>query len=240
MRIVVAAALLAGCSDGHHVGTFDAVPDADLLHCPAPADPTAPGMHTVFLNFDGVTLTKGNCDDAPTNCTALVTNDPTVVPPFLDANPDRTDDIPAIVNLVKTAVAPYSIEIVTTRPAAAPYDMIVIGGAPALIGAGNGTLGVAPGTCTPTHHSLSLDFDHGYSAPYLYANDILSDIGIFAGLGLSSDPGDCMCRAAMGCQVSNAQVCTYSRAGNVDATFACGHSTPHDEQAELDVVYACR
>src|SRR5512142_1063573 len=127
MRSFLAAVLAAGCSSSHHAAP-DAAPDADLLHCPAPVDPTAPGTHTVFVNFDGVTLTKGNCNDATTNCTSLVVQDQTVVPPWLDGNADRANDIAAIMTVARTAVAPYSIDLVTTRPASGDYKMIVVGG----------------------------------------------------------------------------------------------------------------
>ena len=194
----------------------------------------------MFLNFDGVTLTKGNCNDAPTNCVDYVTTDQTVVPPFLNGNADRAADIAAIVQVVNDALAPYSIEIVTSRPASGSYDMIVVGGDPSLVGGSAGLLGLAPGNCTPRTNLVSMEFDHGYTAPYVYANLMLSDIAVFAGLSASTDPGDCMCRVAMGCAISPTKVCTFARTGNVDPTVSCGRVSPQDEQAELDTAYECR
>lgn len=241
MRILVAASLAAGCSGNSHSAVSpDATPDADTSHCAAPADPAAPGTHVVYLSFEGVTLTKGQCSDAPTNCTDLVAQDQTVVPPFLDGNPDRVDDIAAIVAKVKQGVAPYSIDIVTTRPASGPYAMVVIGGDPSLVGGPTGLLGLAPANCSPSFSTLSLDFDHGYRTPYVYANLILSDIGVFSGLSIVTDAGDCMCRTASTCSLSNTQICTFDLMANLDPQMTCSRSGPQDEQAALDVVWGCR
>ena len=221
MKILAAALFAAGCSSSSSHPT--PMPDA-----------CAP--HVVYLNFGGVTLTMGN-DDAASNVSSIVPGTITV-PAFAPGDAAAAE----IVGHVQEIFAPYALDIVTTRPALPPYDMVVIGGSPSLVGAGSGSFGIAPEPCATRYNMVSLDFDHGFTSPftaYSYANTIASDIATFAGLAAATDAGDCLCRNARGCSISSTAACTFSPHANLDLNFSCGRSGPQDEPAELGSAYAC-
>jgi hypothetical protein len=107
----------------------DAAPDAPTAACPNPStDAGGGGTYTVYLNADGVTLTKSNCDNATTNCTHLIMQSQAVVPPFMNGAANRDSVIAEIAAHIEEVLLPYSIDVVTTRPASGPYYMIVLGG----------------------------------------------------------------------------------------------------------------
>jgi len=107
----------------------------------------------VFLNFDGVTIKKGNDSNALTN-TSWVPNVSTAtvtIPPF-NASPwgsNRSSVITYIVTHLEELFAGYNVSFTTTRPSSGNYMMTVIGGSHATIGMEYGVLGVSPLDCAP-------------------------------------------------------------------------------------------
>lgn len=131
MLAICALALAAGaaCDDG---GAGDVPADAS-----AQPDGRAHVTTTIFLNFDGARLKNGYPSDARTNTTVYVRRPGVTVPPWRDGRPERAASVAAITERVRRVLAPYDIDIVTTRPLAGSYDMIMFGGQPAdLFGAG--------------------------------------------------------------------------------------------------------
>src|SRR5690348_9828709 len=89
-RALVGLALIAACSGSDGIKSPDAGPRADAPPaCPPVTGPLAAGSHTLFVSFEGATITFGDCDDATTSCSSLVADNPTAVPPFLDAAETR-------------------------------------------------------------------------------------------------------------------------------------------------------
>ncbi|HEX5058304.1 MAG TPA: hypothetical protein VFV99_03040 [Kofleriaceae bacterium] len=242
--------LFAGCEKDLLENVHDAGADADLPvvdapvgRCKAPTtDPPPAAQYTLFVNFDGVTLGVCSSPDSRANCSNLIQTD-TTFPAFLDGNPARDSFIASILFPVRKALAPYSIDVVTTRPASGNYYMMVVGGTPALIGAPSGVGGIAPASCNPAdlRNGVSLIFDRG-QAPTTsdYASSILSDMGVFAAIPVTNSPvTDCLCRVN-GCDFKGG-LCTYgvNSTVNPDPQFNCG-LTAVDEPAMLQAVLGCR
>lgn len=109
--------------------------------CPGPACTAAlqpqhaQGHRVVFLNFDGVTLTRSfTNDDARINVSAIVNSPTEVVPPFDPADLvstgglSRAQIIAQVVEDLYVIHEPYDVEFVTVRPASGDYSMVVFGG----------------------------------------------------------------------------------------------------------------
>lgn len=92
--------------------------------------PAAASAESVlFLNFDGGAFSKGNCDDARSNCSSLVAFDGIVVPAFdAAAYGPRVRVVNRITAAVAAAFAGTGVRVVSTRPRAGEYHMIVVGG----------------------------------------------------------------------------------------------------------------
>src|SRR5689334_17245341 len=97
-------AVIAGCGDDGGNAMVDAPPRADAPpSCPAQTGTLAAGSHKVFVAFEGVTLTLGDCDDAKTNCSSLVAQASTQVPAFLAAESTRAAHASTIAGMVQDA-----------------------------------------------------------------------------------------------------------------------------------------
>jgi hypothetical protein len=240
-RLVLLLLLAAGCEKDLLADLPDAGVAVDAqTRCSAPtADANAAAKYTLYLNFDGVTLTPCRNPDARTNCSNLVQAD-TTFPPFMIGNPDRDGFISSIASNVRDGVAPYSIDVVTTRPAAGNYYMIVVGGTPDLVGATPDTAGQAPHSCIIESFNLvSIDFDFGEQrSSFEYASSFLSDLAMFASLpATSGPPEDCACR---NCIYSADAICSFGAASPVVTDpHGCGQ-TIADEPAMLKAVFGCR
>ena len=261
MRTILLVGLLAtfGCHDNlvlPDAGGADAIALDAAASCPAPPAPLAPGRSKVYLNTEGVTLSKVgvscSIDDAQTNCTSLIAQDQTVVPPFLPGVATRQPYIDQIVTDAQGILAPYSIDIVTTRPATGSYQMVVLGGdAVSITGGCPGCSAISLFRCTPSFNVVDLMFDGGTVLPQTeanYANTLVGDIGILSGLVASVEPGDCMCRFDTPC-ISDMAVTTPCTFGSNEQTTVstdgngtpenCGRAT-EDEPALLEASLGCR
>lgn len=231
--------LVAACGDDGA-----AKPDAMKMidastTCPPKMAPLAAGTHKAYLNFDGVTLTKGN-DDSGNNVSTVLMNDPSVIPMWGSTlSPStRQGRIDAIVDYVQRALAPYSIDIVTTRPASGPYTMHVLGGRSQDFGFPADIAGVSSHACTPTPNGVSLIFDVAGFSSTDFATSVLSDIGLMGGLGLSTRHNDCLNRMA---PVDQGLVCSFdSMSATVTDSNNCGRTPTQDELALLKDAYGCR
>ena len=245
MRLPFLVLALAACGDDPVQVLPDAPappPDADALHCAdPPANPSAPGRYKIYLAMEGITLTKTpTCSDSKTNCTNLITADTVTVPQFLPNTLGRQEFINEILRLARVRLAPYSIDIVTERPASGDYHLFVLGGdSNAIVGAS--AYSVSPSNCLGDNHNMvDLMFDHHFSggAPG-YASTILSDLGAISGLGLTAVNADCMCRGSSVCNYNT--VCTFGTAAMTDPMGPdCGHGPVQDEPALLKQVLGCR
>jgi hypothetical protein len=255
MRYLVYLVMLVGCErdlvqELADAALIDAPTDA-ATHCSlTPAEPIAAGAHKIYLNTEGATLRTGCGDDATTNCTTLIQTDMTQVPAFLPGVAGRDTVIAQIVAGVEGVLAPYSVDIVTTRPATGPYQMIVLGGDPmAVTGGCTDCTATSVFSCQPLGSVVDLVFDLGVTKSVdQYAVQILEDIGILNGLVATNSDHDCVCRFDDMCSNFGANdLCTFGTnvpttmqtLGTPPTPFNCGRAT-QDEPAILKTVLGCR
>ena len=260
IRLITMLATLAltACEEDLLADLPDAAPDA-TTGCPTPLEPLAVGTYKVYLNTEGVTVTKGNgCDNSRIDCSLIVVADNTMVPPFLPGNAGRRPFIDAIVAKAQAALAPYSIDIVTVRPTTGDYEMMVLGGDGATIAGCTGCGGVSPyagcgrGLSNRNHISFIFDFGmelmpDGSGDIEYYASNILSELGAVVDLVPTTVGDDCMCRFDAGCgNRAPGTMCTFGT--NVPTTtglepsgapYNCNIS-PQDEPAQLKKAFGCR
>jgi hypothetical protein len=235
----VVMVLAAACGDDG-AKTVDAAIDAPTMCAPKMA-PLAPGMHTIYLNFDGVTLTKGN-DDSATNVASVLVNDSSTIPAYVaTGNPTtRQGRIDEIVGYVQRTLAPYSVDVVTTRPASGVYMMNVIGGKPEDFGFTAGVGSIAGLQCGHTHYNgVALEFenDPNYAA-IDYASSILSDVGVMVGMGLTTNKNGCETRTAPG--IDPGTLCTFGAMSPTNPSADCGNTPTQDELMILTNSFGCR
>ena len=221
--VMVAAALVFGAcgDDGGNQPALDAAPipvDAEVL-TPCTSTGGAGGTHKLFLNFESQELTPGE-NDATLNRSSIVTETVTS-PPFFDGVATRDDIITLVVDNVTTILAPFDIEVVTTRPAAGPYTMIVLGGTPDDLGLAPGSFVVASNTCLPNvenHIHLLTDVSYGAAISF-----IIGAYGLGSGFGASKTNGACLCWNHVDCEPRLNGACTLSA----------------DEEVEIDPALNC-
>jgi hypothetical protein len=235
---LVIALLVAGCSEDSGV-VPDARPRADAAPvCPVPSLPLRAGMHDVFLSFEGVTLSSGACDDARTNCSSLVAQVSAMVPVFLAGNTGRQARITAIAGMVEEAVAPFSVDVVTTRPAAGDYRMVSIGGTSDVItGMAGQTMAVNSVCDAANRNGIGLVFEQDDQfTDRAYADAIASAFGSLAGLVPTSRGGDCMCAQST---CAHVQPCSWGTSSATLPGNSCAR-TSQNEQVLLMEAVGCR
>ena len=155
--------------------------------------PLAGGTTTLFLNFDGATITKAaGVSSAHTNTSFLCG---ATIKAFEHAalGADRTAVIADLVQGVEQLFAPFDLQVVTARPAAPPYHMVVIGGTPDTCGFPSGYSGMAPLDCTnAVSTDLALVFSDGITSAEMLAVVIAHEAGHAFGLPHSSAACDVM------------------------------------------------
>ena len=92
------------------------------------AAPACANGRTVYLNFEGATLTKAALSDATLDKVSWIGAATVTVPAFHAASATRTTDISTITSMVQSQLAAFPFTVVTTRPTTGPYVMIVYGG----------------------------------------------------------------------------------------------------------------
>jgi hypothetical protein len=262
-RAIVLLAFVVGCGDDS-AATADAAVDASQIDaaidapaidgpggnadagplCPA-SDGGAAGMHKLFLNFEGgftITHGAGACtNDATQNCSFIATAD-TPIMQFDAADANRAQLLADIVSKMNSQLAPYSVEVTTTRPASGPYKMIVFAQcATALMcSAGSGSIG--PVECPPNMGSLNANdiafvFEQTGENAFSYANNALFLTGLMNGLSINAQQNDCMCHVCG----STTQLCSYSTDVTVDMNGTCLPMGSHyNEQSLLSAALGCR
>jgi hypothetical protein len=243
MRLLVLL-MLAGCgaelnTSGHEVppdastggGSIDA-PDGVVIDAPMSMPDAAPACangRVVYLSFEGETLTR-TATDATQNHAAWIGVGTANVPPFHPNLNNRTTQIQTIVDGVKSRLAATPIEVVTTRPVSGPYVMIVLGG-------DNGDVGSNYTYATGDHDCGDLvKSDVGWVSDAPPLSDvpdlIVGTIGWGLGLQGTSDPNNCMCGWANGCDDSSS-ACTLS--ANIATTNSQGNTTCPNQNPQNEV-----
>ncbi len=230
---------LVACGGGDDGKTIDAGPRPDAPpSCPPQSGALATGDHTLFIAFEGVTLSLGACDDAKTNCSSLVAQSSTVVPPFLMAESNRTTRVATIKGMVQDALAAFSVDVVTTRPTAGDYWMVVAGGASDDITGSTDALVAMKAVCDATNRSsIALVFDRAIeTTDRAYANTIAGAFGALAGLVPSTNGNDCMCLST---SCAHTQQCSWGTGVPTVPGNTCARMTQNDQQLLMEAV-GCR
>jgi len=236
---LVFATMMAACGDDGGGTTVDAGPRPDAPpSCPPQSAPLPAGDHQVFIAFEGVAITLGDCDDATINCSSLVADATTNVPPFLMAETNRQTRITAITSMIRDALAPFSIDVVTTRPASGDYWMVVAGGtSDAIAGTANILVAAQPACDAANTKSLALVFERDeQTTDRTYANTIAGAFGSLVGLVPTTQSGDCMCVTAT---CAHSQTCTFGTGTVTMPGNTCQRST-QNEQSLLMTAVGCR
>lgn len=224
MKVLAIAALLAatGCEaslagDGTNNSTdangsgsgsdIDAAVQID-------AAPACANNRRIYLNFGGVTLdADATASDALTNKARWLTNTSAMVPAWRAGSGTRATEIQEVVNGVEQRLAATPIEVVTERPVAGPYVMVVLGGANTNNG---GTVGTIYSYATSYHDCGDVTKSDvgwvsnmpGESTSYV-ADLVIGAVGWGLGLDGTTDPDGCMCGWASNC-TSAVGACTLS------------------------------
>jgi hypothetical protein len=219
--------------DGRADAPIDASP-RDAYRCAT--DSGAPA-HTIYLAVDGVNLVHGNCDDATTNCTSLISAD-VAVPPLLPGNANRGQIISDLVSQLQQTLLPYDVDVTTTRPATGPYMMIVVGGTCSQVTGSTLCSGIVTsfgtqdcGNQVPSDIGLVFDLPNFTGARW--ANVVMFEIGFAIGADTTSVQGDCMCQSCGGLSTP----CTLGI--DVPIFAGCSGGT-QDETRIFATAFGCR
>ncbi len=124
----------------------DAVRPPPIQLGPGQLSPRPAGPTVLFLNTEGATILKGAASDASRDMSFLCGG---AIPPLAHGpfGASRQAVLAALVKAVGDYLAPYRIQVVTTRPAKGPYEMVLVGGSAATCGQAKGIAGLAPLDC---------------------------------------------------------------------------------------------
>jgi hypothetical protein len=232
--------LVACGGDEQHV-SIDAPPRPDAPpSCPPVAEPLAAGTFKLFLSFEGTPITFGDCDDSHTNCSSLVAAASTAVPSFLDGDAARASHISSITSMVQDALAPFSVDVVTTRPASGNYWMVSIGGASDAVTGTSGLVLAAKDVCEATNkNSIAFVFEQEASLDTpdrVYANTVAAAFGRLLGLVPTQSSRDCMC---IGATCAQTQLCTWGTGTLPESGNSCNRTTQNEQLLLMDAI-GCR
>jgi len=188
---------------------------------------------SVYLNFEGQTLTQGR-SDATLNQAEWMQIPQGTAPPYLAGDANRQGKIKAIVDGVSSQLSRFPITVVTTRPATGRYVMIVYGGQPGQVGSafGGAVNRLDCDDSRPNDVAWMGDNIGGQRA----INSSIGAIGFGLGMTATLDTRDCMCGWDNTCRPDASAPCTLgspiARDGN--ANQRCnGAGAMQDEVAAL-------
>lgn len=228
--VVVAVCILVGC------GKDETEPvGVDPVECTASETPRGPD--TVYLRFEGATLTSvpDGDDDAPSFTSSLI-DGTTQFPPFLAADPDRQSIIDALVSDMEEVLAPFAVTITTSAPAG-DHMMVVFAGL-----TDESLLGLVRRDCgDAVRNDVAILFE-GVADPargrYGMANETIFVLTRSVGLAKSSGPGHpCSCDPSGMCE--NDELCTPTVDAEVSFSECPGAGDVQDEVAALGAVFGC-
>jgi hypothetical protein len=252
LAVAGCAAQLGGGDNGGNNNSIDASngsngsgnnnPDAGVQpQTDGSMNAACPNNRKVYLEFNGVTIARAATSDAVNNQASWISANATV-PPWHQGSGTRTADIATIVAGVKSRLAGTPIDVVTTRPAAGPYVMIVFGGDNTNNG---GTVGTIYGGATNEHDCGDLvksDLGWVSDGPSVsYAQDLaIGAIGWGLGLNGTNEPTDCMCAWANNCS-SASGACTLSASiattTSLSPATTCPNQNPQNEVAAFSTKF---
>jgi len=188
--------------DAGTTGGTTSGPTTDAM--PPPTTPSCTSR-TLYLNFEGQTLTQGP-SDATTNHAGWMTIASGTAPPYLSGVANRAATIQAITDGVRMQLSQFPITVVTTRPASGNYVMIVFGGQRTAVGSNYGS-GVNQLDCGDVRPNDVAWISDSVTPNQHVINTAIGAIGFGLGLTATNDPLDCMCGWANGCMSNNTVAC---------------------------------
>lgn len=197
--------------------------------------------HTLFLAFDGATLSPGT-DDATHNSSSLVRISATFKG-YDENDPQRAAHLDDVTADVSSVLAPYDIVVTRVRPPSAPYAMIVFtDDLGTVVGCPN-CISLSPQACntekSPVGFMFGGAFGGGQFTPtHLASSNAITMFGLFAAIPATARPGDCMCYSETPCieaQMTMSSACTIGGPGTpVSVVPSCPTTlTTVDENAEF-------
>ena len=196
---------------------------------------------TVYLNFDGQTLTDAAASDATLNRASWLNKATGTATAFQSGNGNRAQIIADITSGVRDALAQQvgPINVVTQRPATGPYVMIVYGGNATDVGSNYG-FAVNELDCNESEKSDVAWISNNYTTTLRHVNTTIGAIGFGLGLTATNDVNDCMCGWANGCNKDHTKLCTLNTniARDPGATQVCaGVGATQNEVAAFNTAF---
>lgn len=211
-------------------GGMDAPPGSDA--------PSCANGRVVYLNFTGQALTAAGTSDATQNRASWMQIQTGAAPIYRSGDANRLVDIQAITAGVKLALSQFPVTVVTTRPAAGPYVMILFGGTAQQVGS---RFGGAVNTldCGDGAKSDVAWIADSVTPNQRVINFTIGAIGFGLGLTATTNPLDCMCGWDNQCTANNNQACTLSGpiARDPAANQICPGLTTQDEPATFSTAF---
>jgi hypothetical protein len=210
-------------------GSSSLDPDAASIGNPdATTSSACANGRVVYLNFEGVTLTQGTSDATLDRAKWLGTTSATV-PQYRPGVATRAQQILDITNFVKAAVSGIpQVTIVTTRPTAGPYVMIVFGGTRNTVSVPYSGAVQSLDCGDAVKSDVGLVFEDA-TTTQTAADLALGAIGFGLGLTGTQNSNDCMCNWLNNCQQSSG-ACSLSP--SITADLRCtGQTNPQNEVA---------
>jgi len=213
--------------------------------CPGPrctaelVEPQAQGHRVVYLNFEGVTLTRSSSnDDARTNVSAIVNSSTEVIAAFKTSDLSSTGGlsraqiIQKVVDDMYTLHANFNVDFVTSRPTSGYYSMIVFGGSCQSVVGSSGCAGIALLDCgDQMPANITFVFPPGQRVADL-ATTAAQEAAHAYGLGHTSDRSDVMYP-----QIQSS-IPNHFGAGNIPDGSGCPSSATYQDsyQKMLDTI----
>lgn len=193
----------------------DPEPDPDPDPDPDPIPPDAPPVarcdngRKLYLNFEGVQLRSTQVRSDATINAAAWAGGTYNLPAYHANSATRANDIAAVTSQITAALSAFPVTVVTTRPVAGPYVMIVFGGSSV----------THMGTQEEYAAYSSVDCGDAWPSDVAWVSDVaptsafagnvaLGALGLSLGLSGTTDPTDCMCGFGTTCQISTTTGCT--------------------------------
>lgn len=200
--------------------------------------PACANGRVVYLNFTGQALTAAATSDATLNRASWMQIQTGAAPIYRSGSANRLADIMAITDGVKLQLSQFPVTVVTTRPVAGPYVMIVFGGTAQQVGSRfGGAVNILD--CGDTAKSDVAWIADAVTPNQRVINFAIGAIGFGLGLTATSDPNDCMCGWDNQCTSNNTQACKLGGpiARDPAANQRCAGLTTQDEPATFSTAF---
>lgn len=180
----------------------------------------------LYLAYDGADVTKGTADDPTTNTSRIIGASGTISA-FLAGDANRAAKLDVITAEVRRALAPFDIDVVTSRPASGAYDMVLLGGRPTDVGLPASYFDIAPSDCNDVDASnVAFEFNYEDHLPItrlaqVYGQQAIAMLADMHGIPTTLLAGDCLCQHPYDTSLCGTQMpCTFH--ANVKTEAICG------------------